>query len=140
MLFRSIDNILKGNKDLAEVSNELPQQIKPQEKKVEQVSEDKTITVSELFGDTEQEIAVSEDTSAVIDQRLFEDRPFSSLLRDFNRDLGVPESNIYAVNKILTLPEVVELLESTSSKFLLSNKAVEITDANGNQVDRKSVV
>ena len=133
MLIR-IDNILKGNKDLAEVSNELPQQIKPQEKKVEQVSEDKTITVSELFGDTEQEIAVSEDTSAVIDQRLFEDRPFSSLLRDFNRDLGVPESNIYAVNKILTLPEVVELLESTSSKFLLSNKAVEITDANGNQV------
>ncbi len=129
-----VDNILKGNKDLAEVSNELPEQIEPQEEKVEQVSEDKIITVSELFGDTEQEIAVSGDTSAVIDQRLFEDRPFSSLLRDFDRDLGVLESNIYAVNKILALPEVVELLESTSSKFLLSNKAVEITDANGNQI------
>ncbi len=133
MLIR-VDNILKGNKDLAEVSNELPEQIEPQEEKVEQVSEDKIITVSELFGDSEQDIAVNGDTSAVIDQRLFEDRPFSSLLRDFDRDLGVPESNVYAVNKISALPEVVELLESTSSKFLLSNKVVEITDANGNQV------
>ncbi|MCK4904519.1 MAG: protein translocase subunit SecD, partial [Candidatus Marinimicrobia bacterium] len=133
MLIR-VDNILKGNKDLAEVAVEIPEQTEPQEEKVEQVSEDKTITVSELFGDTEQDIAVSEDTSAVIDQRLFEDRPFSSLLRNFNRDLGVPESNVYAINKILALPEVEELLASTSSKFSLSNKAEEITDASGNQI------
>lgn len=133
MLIR-IDNILKGNKDLAEVADELPEQIEPQEEKVEQVSEDKTITVSELFGDTEQDIAVGEVTSAVVDQRLFEDRPFSALLRDFDRDIGVPESNVYAVNKILALPEVKELLESTSSKFSLSNKSQELTDASGNQV------
>lgn len=133
MLIR-VDNILKGNKDLAEVSNELPEQIEPQEEKVEQVSEDKIITVSELFGDTEQDIAVNGDTSAVVDQRLFEDHPFSSLLRDHDRDLGVYESNVYAVKKILALPDVKNLLESTSSKFLLSNKADEITDANRNQV------
>lgn len=133
MLIR-VDNILKGNKDLAEVSNELPEQIEPQEEKVEQVSEDKIITVSELFGDTEQDIAVNGDTSAVVDQRLFEDHPFSSLLRDHDRDLGVYESNVYAVKKILALPDVENLLESTSSKFLLSNKADEITNANRNQV------
>jgi len=133
MLIR-VDNILKGNKDLAEVSNELPEQIEPQEEKVEQVSEDKIITVSELFGDSEQDIAVNGDTSAVVDQRLFEDHPFSSLLRDHDRDLGVYESNVYAVKKILALPDVENLLESTSSKFLLSNKADEITDANRNQV------
>ncbi len=133
MLIR-IDNILKGNKDLAEVTAELPDQTEPEEEKVEQVSEDKTITVSELFGDTEQEITVSEDTSVVVDQRLFEDNPFSSLLRDFDRDLGVYESNVYAVTKILALPEVVDMLESTSSKFSLSNKAVEITDATGQQI------
>ena len=133
MLIR-VDNILKGNKDLAEVSNELPEQLEPQEEKVEQVSEDKIITVSELFGDSEQDIAVNGDTSAVVDQRLFEDHPFSSLLRDHDRDLGVYESNVYAVKKILALPDVENLLESTSSKFLLSNKADEITDANRNQV------
>jgi preprotein translocase subunit SecD len=133
MLIR-IDNILKGNKDLAEVTTELPDQTEPEEEKVEQVSEDKIITVSELFGDTEQEFAASEDTSVVVDQRLFEDNPFSSLLRDFDRDLGVYESNVYAVSKILALPEVEDILESTSSKFSLSNKVVEITDASGQQI------
>ena len=128
-----VDNILKGNDDFAEISDVLPEQIEPQEEPVEQVSEDKIITVSELFGDTEQDFALSEDTSVVVDQRLFEEHPFSSLLRNFDRDLGVPESNVYAVNKILALPEVIELLESTSSKFSLSNKSDEITGADGNQ-------
>ncbi len=130
-----VDNILRGNEDLAELSEKLSESAEIQEEQIVQpVSDDKTITVSELFGDTEQDIAASEDTSVVVDQRLFEDSPFSSLLRNFDRDLGVPESNIYAVNKILALPEVVQLLESTSSKFSLSNKAQELTDASGNQI------
>ncbi len=133
MLIR-VDNILKGNTDLAEISNELPENIEPQEEKVDQVSEDKIITVSELFGDTEQDIAVNGDTSAVVDQRLFEDHPFSSLLRNYSRDLGVLESNVYAVKKILSLTDVNNLLESTSSKFYLSNKSEEITGATGNQI------
>ena len=133
MLIR-IDNILKGNKDIVDISKELAEPTEPKKEIIERVSDDKTITVSELFGDTEQEVIASEDTSAVVDQRLFEDRPFSSLLRDFDRDLGVPESNVYAVIKILALPEVEQLLESTSSKFSLSNKTEERTDANGNQV------
>ncbi|MEE8341483.1 MAG: hypothetical protein V3R52_05245, partial [Candidatus Neomarinimicrobiota bacterium] len=60
MLIR-VDNILKGNTDLSEISSELPENIESQEEKVEQVSEDKIITVSELFGDTEQDIALNED-------------------------------------------------------------------------------
>jgi len=133
MLVR-VDNILKGNEDIVELSENLSETETPSEEIVEQVSDDKTITVSELFGDTDEEIAVSEDTSAVVDQRLFEDRPFSSLLRNFGNDIGVPESNVYAVNKILALQEVENLLESTSSKFALSNKAEEITDASGTQI------
>ncbi len=130
-----VDNILKGNEDLVEVTAELSVQTEPQEVQVEQqVSDDKTITVSELFGDTEQEDSVNGDTSAVVDQRLFEDHPFSSLLRNFNRDIGVLESNVYAVKKILALPDVENLLESTSSKFSLSNKAEEIIGADGNQI------
>ncbi len=131
-----IDNVLKGNEDITELAENLSEPTKPQVDEIEQlVSDDKTITVSELFGDTEQEIAGSEDTSVVVDQRLFEESPFSSLLRNFDRDLGVPESNVYAVNKILALPELEQLLESTSSKFSLSNKAQELTDASGNQIN-----
>lgn len=131
-----IDNILKGNKDIAELAENLSEPTEQQDTDLEQpVSDDKTITVSELFGDTEQELAVSEDTSVVVDKRLFEESPFSSLLRNFDRDLGVPESNVYAVNKILALPEVEQLLGSTSSKFSLSHKAQELTDASGNQIN-----
>ena len=133
MLVR-VDNILKGNEDIAKLSENLSKSETQAEEIVEQVSDDKTITVSELFGDTDQDIQVNEDTSVVVDQRLFETRPFSSLLRNFGNDIGVPESNIYAVNKILALEEVENLLESTSSKFVLSNKAEEITDASGIQV------
>ena len=130
-----IDNILKGNEDITEIAENLAEPAEIQEEQIEQpVSDDKTITVSELFGDTEQQSSVSADTSAVVDQRIFEDSPFSSLLRNFDRDLGVPESNVYAVNKILALPEVEQLLESTSSKFSLSHKAQELTDANGSQI------
>jgi len=133
MLIR-VDNILKGNEDIAELTENISEtEALPQEVE-QQVSEDKTITVSELFNETDQEITGSEDTSAVVDQRLFEDRPFSSLLRNFGNDIGVPESNVYAVNKIIALSEVENLLESTSSKFALSNKAEEITDASGIQV------
>ena len=131
-----VDNILKGNEDIAELTENLSEPVELQVDEVEQpVSDDKTITVSELFGDTEQALAVSEDTSVVVDQRLFEESPFSSLLRNFDRDIGVPESNVYAVNKILALPEVEQLLESTSSKFSLSHKAQELTDASGNLVN-----
>ncbi len=133
MLIR-VDNVLKGNKDIVDASKELAEPTEKQKEVVDKVSDDKTITVSELFGDNDQDFAEIQDTSAVVDDRLFEDRPFSSLLRNFNRDLGVPESNVYAVNKILSLPEVENLLESTASKFSLGNKPEEITDANGNQV------
>jgi len=135
MLIR-IDNVLKGNEDLAEVTlgTEETESVVETEQVEQQVSEDKTITVSELFGDVEQEVTDTEDTSAVIDQRLFEERPFSALLRNFGSDIGVPESNVYAVNKILALPDVQEILNSSSSKFSLSTKSDEITDANGSEI------
>jgi len=135
MLIR-IDNILKGNEDYADISKELPEQAEtPQEDSAYPITDDKTVTVSELFGDTDQPELVSTDTNAVVDQRLFEERPFSSLLRVWDRDIHVPESNVYAVNKILALPEVVALLESSNSKFALSNRSDELTDSNGEQLN-----
>ncbi len=134
MLIR-IDNVLKGKEDIV-VSEEIEtvEADTPSETIEQQVSEDKTITVSELFGEVDQEIVESKDTSAVIDQRLFEERPFSALLRDFGIDIGVPESNVYAVNKILALPEVQAVLSSSTSKFAISTKSEEITDVNGNLI------
>lgn len=137
MLVR-IDNVLKGNEDFIEQKQEETEIADTEtfaESNEQQVSEDKTITVSELFGDVDQELPLTEDTSAVVDQRLFDERPFSALLRNFGSDIGVPESNVYAVNKILELPEVLNILNSSNSKFALSTKTEEIIDANGNQIN-----
>ncbi len=100
-----IDKLLKGKEELEElVSGEGDAGDNTSSVNVESVlSEDKTISVSELFGDEGSE---NDTSSAVVDQRLFEDRPFSSLLRNLGGDMGVPEKYIYAVKKILSLEYV----------------------------------
>jgi len=118
-----VDNVLRGNLDLSETL----QDAETQEQASTPLSDDKTIAVSDLFGDNE----VSEDT-AVVDQRLYQDRPFSSLLRNLGETIGVPSQNLYAVKKILNMVEIQEKLAAVKGKFLLSHRAQEYTSPNGN--------
>ncbi|MFQ6614550.1 MAG: protein translocase subunit SecD, partial [Fidelibacterota bacterium] len=98
------------------------------------VSEDKTISVNELFGEAEETATdTTTDTSVVVDQRLFEERPFSSLLRNLGRTIGVPEKNVYAVKKILALPEVQTRLQADNGQFLFGHKANVYTTPEGGE-------
>jgi preprotein translocase subunit SecD len=114
-----IDQVLKGDESIAAVtkttidkkSNEF------------QESDDQTISVSELFGETEDSEASSD--SAVVDENIFAERPFSAMLRNLGQTIGVPEKNVYAVKKILERPEVQEKLAAVGGMFLFSNKAEE---------------
>jgi SecD/SecF fusion protein len=114
-----IDQVLKGDESLAAVtkttidkkSNEF------------QESDDQTVSVSELFGETEDSEASSD--SAVVDENIFAERPFSAMLRNLGQTIGVPEKNIYAVKKILERPEVQEKLAAVGGMFLFSHKAEE---------------
>lgn len=114
-----IDQVLKGDESLAAVtkttidkkSNEF------------QESDDQTVSVSELFGETEDSEASSD--SAVVDENIFAERPFSAMLRNLGQTIGVPEKNVYAVKKILERPEVQEKLAAVGGMFLFSNKAEE---------------
>ena len=114
-----IDQVLKGDESIATVtkttidkkSNEF------------QESDDQTISVSELFGETEGSEASSD--SAVVDENIFAERPFSAMLRNLGQTIGVPEKNVYAVKKILERPEVQEKLAAVGGMFLFSNKAEE---------------
>jgi len=92
------------------------------------ISEDKTVPVSELFGTSDSE---DDTSSAVVDQRLFEDRPFSSLLRNLGGDVGVPEKNVYTVKKILSMDEVQAQLESGNGQLLFGNEAQTYTSPDG---------
>lgn len=114
-----IDQVLKGDESIAAVtkttidkkSNEF------------QESDDQTVSVSELFGETEGSEASSD--SAVVDENIFAERPFSAMLRNLGQTIGVPEKNVYAVKKILERPEVQEKLAAVGGMFLFSNKAEE---------------
>ena len=120
-----IDQVLKGDESIAAVtkttidkkSNEF------------QESDDQTISVSELFGETEGSEASSD--SAVVDENIFAERPFSAMLRNLGQTIGVPEKNVYAVKKILERPEVQEKLAAVGGMFLFSNKAEEYPMVDG---------
>ena len=114
-----IDQVLKGDESLDAVtkttidkkSNEF------------QESDDQTVSVSELFGETEDPEASTD--SAIVDENIFAERPFSAMLRNLGQTIGVPEKNLYAVKKILERPEVQEKLAAAGGMFLFSHKAEE---------------
>ena len=120
-----IDQVLKGDESLTAVtkttidkkSNEF------------QDSDDQTVSVSELFGETED--SETSTDSAVVDENIFAERPFSALLRNLGQTIGVPEKNLYALKKILERPEVQEKLAAVGGMFLFSHKAEEYSLVDG---------
>lgn len=72
-------------------------------------AQDKQLSLNELFGDQTSSDA-EEDTSIVVDQATFDEKPFTSLLRGlpgrYSDVVSVPSQNIRAVQRTLLLPEV----------------------------------
>ena len=114
-----IDQVLKGDASISAVTKTASKD----QLNDSQESDDQTVSVSELFGETEDSEASSD--SAVVDENIFAERPFSAMLRNLGQTIGVPEKNVYAVKKILERPEVQEKLAAVGGKFLFSNKAEE---------------
>ena len=122
-----IDKLMKGRDEIKDlVREEVKDTSNINQESI--VSDDKTIPVSELFGEEGSE---NDTSSAVVDQRLFEERPFSSLLRNLGGNIGVPEKNIYALKKIILLPDVKSLLESGNGQLVFGNEAETFTNVDG---------
>jgi len=127
-----IDKVIKGSEELAEITQ--PDDEDTIDDAPAAVSEDKTISVSELFGEQAAQAATdTKDTSIVVDQNLVEDRPFSSLLRALGNDIGVPEKNVYIIKKILAMEEVQEKLDATNGQFLMSDASESFDNIDGVQ-------
>lgn len=126
----SVDNYLKtgSRQDLVStqpVANDTTVALKE--------SKDKAVSVNELLGITEADIDIEDDTAdttLIVDEQLFTEKPFSALLRNVHNFIGVPERNVYAVKKILSNPDVQKLIPY-DSKFLWSAKPQRITGAGG---------
>lgn len=114
-----IDQVLKGDTSISAVTKTASKDQLNDSKE----SDDQTVSVSELFGETEDSEALSD--SAVVDENIFAERPFSAMLRNLGQTIGVPEKNVYAVKKILERAEVQEKLATVGGKFLFSHKAEE---------------
>ena len=123
-LMIKIDQVLKKDKSVASIAKEL----KSENKKSDPISNDQAVSVSELFGVTETN---EEADSAIVDEDIFAERPFSSMLRSLGNSIGVPEKNTYALKKLIEKPEVQERLASIGAKFLFSHKAEEYALTDG---------
>lgn len=150
-LLSRIDKVLKGSDDLTASSAqpETPDAAATREGTAEavlaeksdtagaeetRVAQEKEVTLTELFGDAAPEDTTAEDTtSVVVDEELFEQRPFSSLLRNLGSDLGVPEQNVHAVKRILDLPETRAILTAGDGWLAWSTDRESWTSPGGDQ-------
>ena len=114
-----IDQLLKKDKSLSNVAKDMDS---AEDKDEPDPNNDKAVSVSELFGGAESS---GESDSAIVNQDMFAERPFSSLLRSLGNSIGVPEKNAFAVKKILERPEVDDRLASIGANFLFGHKAEE---------------
>ena len=124
-LMIKIDQILKKDKSVASVAKEL----KSQETVSDNASSEQAVSVSELFGGVES--TTDEADSVIVDEDIFAERPFSSLLRSLGNSIGVPEKNTFAIKKLIEKAEVQERLASMGSNFLFGHKAEEYVLTDG---------
>jgi SecD/SecF fusion protein len=100
----SVENIELAAKDSTET---------PAEQKE---SQDKSISVSELFGESEEldtSAAAEEDTSLLVDEGIFQENPFIALLRNIRgHEVAVPLENIRAVKRILLREDMKRFVPS----------------------------
>lgn len=125
-LLTRIDNVLKGSEELEDVLGQADQVEEIEditEVPESRIADEQEISLSELFGEVEVSLGDESDTSGVlVDRQLFEKRPFSALLRNIRGEIGVPERNIYAINKILKMEKVQSLLATRDSRFAWGNR------------------
>jgi len=95
----------------------------------------KVITQKDIFGEVEagKDTSAQKDTTGLeVNQELFNEHPFLSLLRDFRShggEIAVPEKNKYAVEKILNKPEIKKIIPS-DVEFVWTSKPIPVGNEN----------
>ena len=124
-ILSQIDKVVKGDEELEALAAAVDGEQGQTEDGELAVSNDQTISISELFGKDEvsSEDAESGDTAVVVDQNIFQERPFSAMLRALGNNIAVPEKNLYAIKKIINKPEVQDKLALGNGRFLFAPEA-----------------
>ena len=132
-ILSQIDKAVKGDEELEALTAAVGGEQAQTEDGELAVSNDQTISISELFGKDglSSEDAESGDTAVVVDQNIFQERPFSSMLRALGNNIAVPEKNLYAIKKIINKPEVQDKLDLGNGRFLFAPEAESFTTNTG---------
>ena len=132
-ILSQIDKVVKGDEELEALAAAVGGEQAQTEDGELAVSNDQTISISELFGEggLSSEDAESGDTAVVVDQNIFQERPFSSMLRALGNNIAVPEKNLYAIKKIINKPEVQDKLSLGNGRFLFAPEAESFTTNTG---------
>ena len=132
-ILSQIDKVVKGDEELEALAAAVDGEQAQTKDGELAVSNDQTISISELFGKDEvsSEDAESGDTAVVVDQNIFQERPFSSMLRALGNNIAVPEKNLYAIKKIINKPEVQDKLALGNGRFLFAPEAESFTTNSG---------
>ena len=86
-------------------------------------AEETEVSLTDLFGEQEESEAGA-DTTLLVDEKTFSERPFTSLLRRINAysdAISVPSKNARAVQRILQMPEVIAVIPG-DAEFVWSRK------------------
>ena len=136
-ILSQIDNLVQDNEQLESLVATINEDYESADSDELGVSDDKTVSISELFGDDAEISKDTSDTSIVVDQNIFQERPFSSLLRALGNDIAVPEKNLYAVKKIINRQEILDKLALGNGQFLFAPSAESFSTNDG--IDEKLV-
>ena len=134
-ILSQIDNIVKGDEQLENLVASVNEDYDMEDDNELGVSDDKTVSISELFGEDTETSKDTSDTSVVVDQNIFQERPFSSLLRALGNDIAVPEKNLYTVKKIINKQEIKDKLALGNGQFLFAPDAENFSTNDG--IDEK---
>ena len=132
-VLKKIDEAVKAKRQKGKVPEELSKE-KPkpeQETAKKDTTKEETIRAEDLFGGKPDTTATAEDTTALeVNKEFFQEHPFLSLLRDFRSqggEIAVPQKNRYAVEKILSDPDIQKLIPP-DAEFLWSAKPIPYRD------------
>ena len=124
-LLTRVDRILKGSDDLEDLLETKEDSTDKEQAPIEtetRVADEEEVSLTELFGITEEDTTAEDTTEVLVDKDLFEERPFSSLLRQIGNDLGVPEQNMRAVNKIMEMSDIQDILKGGEGRLSMSKE------------------
>ena len=124
-LLTRVDRILKGSDDLEDLLETKEDSTDEEQAPIEtetRVADEEEVSLTELFGTTKEDTTAKDTTEVLVDKDLFEERPFSSLLRQIGNDLGVPEQNMRAVNKIMEMSDIQDILKGGEGRLSMSKE------------------